>query len=69
MWNFPIFEIQTLKSMTVVIDKTNSKKLGEILTNKLKTRTKKGNLAKHFGKLKRNLDGLNYQLQIRQNED
>ena len=54
MWNFPIFEIQTLKSMTVVIDKTNSKKLGEILTNKLKTRTKKGNLAKHFGKLKRN---------------
>ncbi len=55
--------------MTVVIDKSNSKNLADILTTKLSSRTKKGNLSKHFGKLKRNLKGLNYQLQIRKNED
>lgn len=54
--------------MTVVIDKSNSKKLSQILTDKLNKRGKKGNLSKHFGKLKRNIDGLKYQLQIRKNE-
>jgi hypothetical protein len=35
----------------------------------LKKNPKKGNLTKHFGKLKRNIDGLHYQIQIRANED
>jgi hypothetical protein len=55
--------------MTVVIDNTNSKNIQNILKAKLKTSNKKGNLAKHFGKLKRNLDGLNYQIKLRENED
>ena len=55
--------------MTVLIDKNNSKNLSEILKEKLKKRNKKGNLAKHFGKLKRNIDGLEYQITIRENED
>lgn len=55
--------------MTVVIDKSNSRKLSEILSKRFKRDKKKGNLAKHFGKLKRNIDGLTYQLEIRKNED
>jgi len=55
--------------MTLVIDKSNSKNLAKLLTDKLKRKPKKGNLAKHFGKLKRNLDGLEYQNEIRENED
>lgn len=55
--------------MTVIIDKSNSKNLSEILKKKLKTEPKKGNLAKHFGKLKRKIDGLKYQILIRENED
>ncbi len=55
--------------MTVVINKSNSKNIEKILTSKLKKVSKKGNLSSHFGKLKRNLDGLNYQLEIRKNED
>jgi len=56
--------------MTVLIDKNNSKNISEILSEKLKKRKKKeGNLAKHYGKLKRNIDGLSYQIAIRKNED
>lgn len=55
--------------MTIVIDKNNSKNITKILSEKLKKKKKKGNLAKHYGKLKRNLDGLNYQIAIRENED
>ncbi|MCZ8197636.1 MAG: hypothetical protein O9267_08515 [Flavobacterium sp.] len=55
--------------MTVVIDKTNSKNVSKILTEKLNKVSKKGNLAKHFGKLKRNIDGLKYQTEIRKDED
>jgi DNA-binding HxlR family transcriptional regulator len=55
--------------MTVVIDKSNLKNTSKILSEKLKKLTKSGNLAKHFGKLKRNLDGLEYQILARENED
>jgi len=55
--------------MTLVIDKNNAGNISEILTDKLKKKTRKGNLTKHFGKLKRNLDGLQYQAAMRENED
>jgi len=56
--------------MTVVIDKSNAEKTADILSERLKKRKKKeGNLAKHFGKLKRNIDGLEYQIAMRENED
>lgn len=54
--------------MTVVIDKSNSQNVAKILTEKLKKSKKDGNLAKHYGKLKRNIDGLKYQISIRENE-
>jgi len=57
------------KKMTLVIDKNNAGNISEILTDKLKKKTRKGNLTKHFGKLKRNLDGLQYQAAMRENED
>ena len=55
--------------MTVVIDKSNLKNTSKILSEKLKKSTKTGNLTKHFGKLKRNIDGLEYQILARENED
>lgn len=55
--------------MTVVIDKNNPGRVADILAEKLKRSKKKGNLAKHYGKLKRNIDGLKYQTAIRENED
>jgi hypothetical protein len=55
--------------MTVVIDKNNSANASKILAEKLKRRSTKGNLAKHYGKLKRNIDGLKYQISLRENED
>ncbi len=55
--------------MTVTINKSNSKIIGKILKEKLSKSNSKGNLSKHFGKLKRNLDGLKYQTEIRENED
>lgn len=55
--------------MTIVIDKSNLKNTSKILNEKLKKTTKTGNLTKHFGKLKRNIDGLEYQSSIRENED
>ncbi|MBV7440916.1 hypothetical protein KRX57_05745 [Weeksellaceae bacterium TAE3-ERU29] len=55
--------------MTIIIDKKDTKNLKELLDKKLKKTSKKGNISKHFGKLKRNLDGMKYQLAIRENED
>ena len=55
--------------MTVIIDKSNSDNIFKILKEKLKKSPSKGNLTKHFGKLKRNIDGLKYQTAIRENED
>ncbi len=56
--------------MTVIIDKNNAKNISEILSKKLnKAMQKNGNLAKHFGKLKRNIDGLDYQLTMRKDKD
>lgn len=57
--------------MTVIIDKTNLQNITKILAAKLKKTSgkKRGNLAKHYGKLKRNLDGLDYQTAMRENED
>ncbi len=49
--------------MTLVINKNNSANDSKILAEKLKKRSTKGNLVKHYGKLKRNIDGLKYQLE------
>ncbi len=54
--------------MTVTIDKNNAQDISRILSEKLKKTRSKGNLSKHFGKLKRKLDGLAYQEVIRKNE-
>lgn len=55
--------------MTVIINKDNSKNVAKVLAKKLKKTTKKGNLTKHYGNLKRNIDGLEYQTAARENED
>lgn len=55
--------------MTVIIDKNNSKNISKILKEKLEKSDTKGNLAKHYGKLKRDIDGLKYQIAIREDED
>ncbi len=55
--------------MTIIIDKSNTENIGKLLSDKLQKTKSKGNLAKHFGKLKRNLDGLSFQSEIRRNED
>jgi hypothetical protein len=55
--------------MTILIDKSNSKNTSKILKEKLNKSSKSGNLKKHYGKLKRDLDGLEYQLASRENED
>lgn len=55
--------------MTIIINKSNLKNTSKILSEKLKQSEKKGNLSKHFGKLKRNIDGLEYQTSMRENED
>jgi len=55
--------------MSIVIDKSNIKNIEKILKKKLKSKTTKGNLSTHFGKLKRSLDGLEYQKEIRADEN
>lgn len=55
--------------MVLVVKNKNSKKEIESFLEKKGTISSKGNLSKHFGKLKRNLDGLEYQLEVRKNED
>ena len=53
--------------MTVIINKSNSKNIEKIFTSRIKKVSKTGNLTSHFGKLKRNLDGLKYQFELRNN--
>lgn len=55
--------------MIVIIDKSNRKNTSKILSEIFKKSPKTGNIAKHFGKLKRNIDGLKYQVSMRRNED
>lgn len=55
--------------MTLLLDLKKQKNASILLGEKLKQPVKKGKLAKHFGKLKRNIDGLSYQQKIRENED
>ena len=55
--------------MTIVINLSNLNNTTRILKEKLKKSEKKGKLSKHFGKLKRNIDGLAYQTLVRENED
>ena len=52
--------------MVLIIKNKNTRKEIDILLEKEKT-ISKGNLYKHFGKLKRNIDGLKHQLKIRKN--
>lgn len=54
--------------MNVVVDQSSSEELAKLLKDKLKKSPKKGNIVKHFGKLKRNIDGLKYQLAARSEE-
>ncbi len=55
--------------MTVKINKSNAKNISKILGRKLDKSGESGNLAKHFGALKRNIDGLEYQQAVRDHED
>ncbi len=54
--------------MTLKIDKNNAKDLPKLLASRLKSKSKKSSLSKHFGNLKRDLDGLQYQHKMRENE-
>jgi len=56
--------------MVLIIKKKNTKKeIDTLLEKNEKSYSNEGNLSKHFGKLKRNIDGLEYQLETRKNED
>lgn len=55
--------------MTLTLDKSNSKEVAKQLIEKKNQGKKSGNLSQHFGKLKRNLDGLQYQLAMRIKEN
>jgi hypothetical protein len=55
--------------MVLIIKKKNTKKEIDSLLEKKEKTVSKGNLTKHFGKLKRNIDGLEYQIEARKNED
>jgi hypothetical protein len=54
--------------MTLKLTKKNARNIAEILSSRLKKNRPVGNLSKHFGKLKRDIDGLEYQLSLRENE-
>jgi len=55
--------------MLLIVNKKNSQDLSELLSDKLKKSRSEGKLVKHFGKLKRNLDGLQYQLEVRDDDN
>ena len=55
--------------MTVIINKRNKKETHRILSEKMKKKKQNGKLSKHFGKMKRKIDGLAYQITVRSNED
>jgi len=54
--------------MTLKLNKKNARNIAEILSTRLKKKHPIGNLSKHFGKLKRDIDGLEYQIALRENE-
>ncbi len=54
--------------MTITIRGKNAKEVSKILSEKLRRPKKSGGLARHFGKLKRKIDGLTYQQEVRENE-
>ena len=54
--------------MIIRINKSNMHRIGRILRNNFGNQAKTGNLKKHFGKLKRGLDGLEYQVSTRNAE-
>ena len=58
--DFLVDEIKLLRKVSYEIG---------VFLEKKESSTAKGNLSKHFGKLKRNIDGLEFQLEIRKNED
>lgn len=51
--------------MTIEIKKPVTKEKVQQAIDELNKETGKKSLKKHFGKLKRNLDGLDYQKQVR----
>jgi hypothetical protein len=51
--------------MTIEIKSPVTKEKVQQAVEQLSKETGKKNLRKHFGKLKRNLDGLDYQKQVR----
>ena len=55
--------------MTITINKKNKDDLKKILKEKKDQIDQSGKLQKHFGKLKRKFDGLDYQMEIRENKD
>ncbi|MBX3042637.1 MAG: hypothetical protein KIT33_00935 [Candidatus Kapabacteria bacterium] len=55
--------------MNVAVDKINLRKSNKSLSDKPEKSDKSGNLSKHFGKLRRNIDGLKYQQEVRANEN
>ncbi len=55
--------------MTIIIDKSNSKNTLKIPNEKFNRKVSEVNLTVHFGKLRRNFDGLEYQMKARENED
>ena len=61
--------IKKILIMVLIIKKKETKKEIDNLLKKKEKSNSEGNLSKHFGKLKRNIDGLEYQLEIRKNED
>ena len=62
---FPNFDLQVLNMATVIeIPKKASKKKVKEILEKVES-LKKGKMAKHFGALKRGIDGLAYQKQVR----
>ena len=55
--------------MIIIVKKSNLKEVTSDLKKKFESKEHNNGLKKHFGKLKRNLDGLTYQQQIISNED
>jgi hypothetical protein len=55
--------------MTVIVNNTTSEKKIEEIIQKIKTQNPQKGLRKHFGALKREIDGLEYQKKIRNEWD
>ncbi len=55
--------------MTVTIDKSNAENTSKLIQEKFKKIPKDGKISKYYGKLKRQLDGLAFQNQVREHED